>query len=53
MRCCMKTNLLENVRLQFELLGDLSNMLYLGRDSKATLQQHPDLTNQSDKPVTV
>jgi len=39
--------------MEFELLGDLSNMLYLGGDGEASLQQHADLTNERHKPVTV
>jgi len=39
--------------MQFELLSNLSNVLYLGRDGKSTLQQHPDLANERHKPVAV
>jgi len=39
--------------MEFELVGDLRDVLYFGRDGEAALQQHADLANQCHKPVTV
>jgi len=48
-----QSDLFENIRMQLELLGNLSDMLYLGRDSKSTLQQHPYLTHKRHQPIAV